>query len=101
MILSELFPQFVWLAYIDDLCFTIDMLKPLKGRKVVLYPRTDNTCSTYLFWHDITDMARKCYHLDVTVSSFLEDHATAQQKEKNIDLIDYLYESNEQTETGR
>ena len=92
VILSELFPQFVWLATISNLNFTIDMLEPLKGRKIVLYPRTDPTCSTYLFWYDIAAMARERYHLDISLSSLLEDRATAQQKEANIDLVDFLFD---------
>lgn len=93
VILSELFPQFVWLAYVNALCFTIDMLKPLKGRKVVLYPPTDSTGSTYLFWYDIADRARKCYHLDISVSYLLEDKATPQQKESRIDLVGLLFDN--------
>ena len=40
---------------------------------------------------DIADHARRKFHLDVTVSTFLEDHATPAQKSRGIDLVDYLY----------
>lgn len=92
VILSELFPQFVWLATISNLHFTLNMLEPLKGRKVVLYPPTDTTGSNYLFWYDIADRARKRYHLDISVSYLLEDQATPQQKEAGIDLVGFLFD---------
>ena len=91
VILSELFPQFTWLATISNLHFTLNMLEPLKGRKVVIYPPTDTTGSNYLFWYDIADRARKRYHLDISVSYLLEDQATPQQKEAGIDLVGYLF----------
>jgi hypothetical protein len=31
--------------------------------------------------------------IDITVSAFLEDHASETQKVRNIDLVDFLFES--------
>ena len=88
VILSEVFPEMIWLA--TPRCFTIDLLAPLQGHTVVLYPETDETEDSYLCWLEIADMARRTYQLDITCSTLLEDHATPEQKARGIDLLDFL-----------
>lgn len=93
VVLSELYPNQLWLSTMPDTCFTIDQLEPLVGRHVNVYPHTDPTLSNYLAWLEIRDMAARAYHLDISVSSALEKAATAEQKERNIDVLDYIYET--------
>ena len=45
------------------------------------------------FCLEVADQARRKYHLDITVSSLLEDHATPDQKQRCIDLVDYIFEN--------
>ena len=71
VILSELFPDHVWLAVPASVSFTIDMLEPLRHRKVIVYPSTDDTMSNYVAWLELADMARSLYHLDISVSRLL------------------------------
>ena len=92
VILSELYPDNIWLATMYPTNFTINLLKPLRGHQVMLYPHTDETMSNYLCWLEIADMARRDMHLDITCSSILEDHATPAQKHRQIDLVGFLYE---------
>lgn len=93
VILSELFPQMVWLAPAS--CFTVDLLAPLQGRQVILFPRTDATGSNYLFHLSLADTARRHYGLDITVNEVLEQYATADQKSRAIDLVGYLFEASD------
>jgi len=90
VILSELFPEYLWMAtgYLANLNEMVFL--PLKGHHVVCFPATDPTGDTYLLWLSVATKARK-YGLDITVSRFLEDQATPEQKEQEIDLVDFLF----------
>ena len=91
VILSELFPETIWMAYATTSHLSPDLFAPLEGRTVILYPRTDPTLSTYLFFEDLASLVRQHYDLDITVDSTLEDHATDEQKDRCIDLLDFLF----------
>ena len=90
VLLSELYPECHWLATVYPVNFTIDQLKPLCGNTVTLFPSTDTTMTSYLAWHDMAEQARDTYRLDISCSDFLERNATPEQKERKIDLADYL-----------
>ena len=92
VILSEVYPNSIWLSTVPNAYFTIDLLEPLRGRTIKVYPHTDATLSNYLAWLDLADMARQTYHLDITVSHTLEDAASPSQKDREIDILQYLYE---------
>ena len=92
VILSELYPNSIWLSTVPNTYFTIDLLEPLRGRTIKVYPHTDAPLSNYLSWLEIADMARQAYQLDITVSCTLEDAASPSQKEREIDILQYLYE---------
>lgn len=98
VILSELFPGQVWLSTVYPANFTLDLLEPLRDHVVTLFPNTDPTMDCYLCWHEIADMARSTYHLDITVSDILEQHATQDQKARKIDLVDFLFEASKRPE---
>ena len=93
VILSELYPQSLWLATAYPANLSERLLAPLQGHPVMMFPPTDETMDTYLSWLEVADQARRKYHLDITVSSLLEDHATPDQKQRCIDLLDYWMES--------
>ena len=93
VILSEIFPKYVWMAYATTAHLTPELFAPLQGHNVILFPRTDPTLSTYLFFEDLTALVRRRYDLDITVDSTLEDHASPSQKDRCIDLLDFIFES--------
>ena len=93
VILSELLPKQLWMATAYPSNFNLLSLAPLQGRRVILYPRTDAAMEHYLAWLEIADQARRKYQLDITVRNFLEEQATPEQKEREIDLWDYIRES--------
>lgn len=93
VVLSELFPESIWMAYATIGHLTPDLFAPLEGQTVILYPRTDSTLSTYLFFSDLVDQTLRFYDLDLSVDTTLEDYATKEQKEREIDLVDFLLEN--------
>ena len=93
VVLSELFPECLWMAYATIHHLSPDLLAPLVGRSATFYPRTDPTLSTYLFFEDYADLVRRNYDINVTVDTVLEDHATNDQKERCIDILDFILES--------
>ena len=93
VVLSELFPESIWLSYATTAHLTPDLFAPLEGCTVTLFPRTDPTLSTYLFFEDLADQTRRQYDLDITVDTTLEDHATDAQKERGIDILEFLQDS--------
>lgn len=93
VVLSELFPESIWMAYATTSHLTPDLFAPLEDRTVTLYPRTDPTLSTYIFFEDLADMTRRQYNIDITVDTTLEDHATASQKERYVDILEFLIDN--------
>ena len=94
VVLSELFPESIWMAYATTPHLTPDLFAPLEGRSVTIYPRTDPSMSTYLFFLYYADLIRKnCPSIDLTVDTTLEDHASDSQKDRCIDLLEFLLDS--------
>jgi len=93
VILSELFPETLWMAYATMSHLMPDLLAPLQGCHVTFYPRTDATTSNYLFFLDYAKLVGKRYNITLSVDRTLEDHATDSQKSRHIDLLDFLRES--------
>lgn len=92
VLLSELCPDLMWMANSYPSNLMINVLEPLQGHKVTLYPLADPYMDNYLYCLDLVDRARKLYHLDISVSRFLEDNATDAQKQRNIDLLEFMLE---------
>ena len=92
VILSELFPESLWLAYAYPANMTPDQLEPLQGHHVTFYPRTDPEMDIYVSFLEFADSVRHLYDIDLTVDNLLEEHATAAQKERHIDLLDFILE---------
>ena len=91
VILSEVFPDYIWMATVTPMNFTLERLEPLRGCQVKLFPHTDFTMSTYLQWVEMAEEARRKLHLDISVSSILEDSTSEEQKQRKIDLVDFLF----------
>ena len=62
------------------------------GRRVILFPDTDTDGSTYREWYELAQAAGDVYGQPFTVSAILEQHATPSQKQRKIDIADYLFE---------
>lgn len=92
VVLSELFPESIWMAYVSIPHLTPDLLAPLEGHTVTIYPRTDDIMSTYLFFCDYAEQVLRFYSLDLHIDTTLENHATEVQKSRGIDILDFILE---------
>jgi len=92
VVLSALFPESLWMAYVSPSHLCDGLFAPLQGRRVTIFPRTDPSSTTYLFFADLAASLRHCLDIRITVSSILEDYASDSQKERCIDLVDLLLE---------
>lgn len=93
VILSELYPECVWLAYGVNSHLVMDMLAPLQGSTVTIYPRTDPTMSNYVFFLDYAKQAEQYYDIRLRIDNTLELHATEEQKQRCIDIVDFVLDS--------
>jgi hypothetical protein len=92
VIMSEVRPECIWLATGGKTELNVARLKPLQGRRVILFPDTDTDGSTYREWYDVAQAAGDVYGQPFTVSAILEQHATPSQKQRKIDIADYFFE---------
>ena len=93
VILSEIFKDFIWMSCGGLQMFKPELLAPLVNHKVVVFPDTDETGEAYKKWLDILQQASKTYpfRYPLRISRLLEDHATPEQKQQKIDIVDYLF----------
>lgn len=99
-ILSEKYPQNLWLAAGGLTEVQPDKFRPLRGRKVIMFPDTDPDGATFRYWFETADFVMHASFWKgsppIRVSSLLEKEATPDQKHRKIDLIDYLLEYHKQ-----
>ncbi|MGN0874722.1 MAG: DUF6371 domain-containing protein [Akkermansia sp.] len=69
------------------------LLLPLKGHRIILFPDTDPDGTTYRQWLRLAREASELLGQPILVSDLLEKIATAEQKQRKIDLADLLIES--------
>ena len=93
VVLSELFPESIWMAYCTVSHLDIDLFAPLEGRIVTIYPCTDPCMSNVLFFKDLIDHVCKHYDIAFSIDRTLEYNASDDQKSRCIDLLDFLRES--------
>lgn len=96
MICSELLPcmgdgiEVVWLATGGASLFTYELLSPLRGKRIIAFPDTDELGDTYRLWVSEAKVIQRKLGCPVTVSDILERNATAEEKRRKIDIADYL-----------
>ena len=95
-ILSERYPQYVWLAAGGLGEVQVDKFRPLRGRRVILFPDTDPEGMAYRRWYEAAQMVMQQPFWEdsppIRVSTVLEQHASAEQKARKIDLVDFLFD---------
>ena len=92
VIMSEVRPDCIWMATGGKTELTVAKLKPLQGRRVILFPDTDTDGTAYREWYELAEAAGDVFGQPFTVSSFLEQQATPSQKQRKIDIADFFFE---------
>ena len=96
VILSELYPQYVWLAAGGLGEVQVDKFRPLRGHKVIMFPDTDPEGVAYKRWYEAAQrVMQQPFWEDsppIRVSNILERHASPEQKARKIDLVDFLFD---------
>ena len=96
VILSELYPQYIWLAAGGMNELQPYKFQPLKRYKVILFPDTDPHLTAYTNWYNAAQQVMRSFFWPrdnpIYVSDFLERCASAEQKARKIDLVDFLAE---------
>jgi len=97
VILSELYPQYIWLAAGGMGEVQTDKFLPLRRHKIILFPDTDPDQRAFTRWYDAAQKVMGSFFWPkdniIRVSPFLEQHATPDQKRRKIDLVDFIKES--------
>ena len=91
IIMSEVKPEYLWLATGGKTELNVARLKPLAGHRVILFPDTDETGETYREWYEVAEAATDVFGHPFTVSSILEQRATKAQKAAKIDIVDLIF----------
>jgi hypothetical protein len=96
VIMSEIVPEFIWMSCGGLQMFNAELLGPLVNHKVVILPDTDETGEAYNKWMTVLKQAQRQYvfKYPLRISRLLEDHASAEQKKRKIDIVDFIFESN-------
>ena len=99
VILSAYYPQYVWLATGGLFEVQPEKFRPLRGRKVILFPDADPDGKAYAYWFEAAQQVMAQLYWDdsppIRVSALLEQHATPEQKSRKIDLVEFITESKE------
>lgn len=92
VILSERFPQYVWMAAGGLSALSREKLLSLRRCRVVLFPDTDPEGKTFRKWREIAQEASEDFVFPIYVSNFLELRASKAQKAQKIDLVDFIFQ---------
>lgn len=89
---SALFPQYVWLATGGKSQMSVEKMRVLVGRRVVAFPDVDG----------FQEWKRKAaelsgFGINISVSDVLERKATPEERQRKIDIADWMLEQLETT----
>lgn len=93
VIMSEIYPDYLWMAAGGMNELTAPKLFPLRGRKIVLMPDTDEHHQAYSNWFKICKQAQCLLGHPIYLSPLLEQKASPDQKRRKIDILDYYLET--------
>jgi hypothetical protein len=97
VIMSEAYPQFMWMACGGLNQLQPDKFRPLRGHNLVLFPDTDTTGEAFNRWSEAAQTVQNQIFWEdsppIHVSDLLERQATDDQKQRKIDLADFWIET--------
>lgn len=81
----------LWLAVFNLSSLKYKKVKSLEGRKVFLYPDLSKDGSSFDLWNKKAQEFNSVNsNMNFRTSKFLEERATPEEKERGLDLADYL-----------
>ena len=84
---------FLWLATGGSSGLSVERLRPLQGRRIILFPDTDPKGETFRRWRSVAIEAWERLRLSVGISDVLERMASTEEKERKIDIGDWKNET--------
>ncbi|GAB3556201.1 DUF6371 domain-containing protein [Spirosoma fluminis] len=91
VISTPYFPDFVWLAVGALSYLNAERLAPVRDRRIELFPDLSKDGSAFERWNRVAgDLIGQGF--TITVSTYLEDNATLEEKAAGLDLADFLLE---------
>lgn len=84
---------FLWLATGGSSGLSVERLRPLQGRRIILLPDTDPKGETFRRWRSVAIEAWERLRLSVGISDVLERMASTEEKERKIDIGDWKNET--------
>ena len=97
VIMSEAYPQYMWMACGGLNQLQPDKFRPLRGHNLILFPDTDTTGEAFNRWSEAAQTVQNQIFWEdsppIHVSDLLERQATDDQKQRKIDLADYWIET--------
>ena len=92
VVMSEYYPDYLWLAAGGLYELTAAKLFPLRGRRIILFPDTDPKGEAFSTWYRVTLEAQRLLGQTIHLSPLLEQRSTPSQKQRKIDILDYMTE---------
>lgn len=89
VISTPYFPGFIWMAVGALSYLNAERLAPLRGRKIELFPDLSADGSAFERWNRVANELL-AQGFTITVSTYLEDNATRDEREAGLDLADFL-----------
>lgn len=97
VILSEIYPKYLWMATGGLGEVQVKKFQPLQGRRIILFPDTDPDGTAYQRWLAAAQEVHRQFWWEdcapIYVSTLLEVNASEDQKQRKIDLADYYLET--------
>lgn len=91
VISTPYFPGFIWMAVGALSYLNAERLGPLRGRRIELFPDLSKDGSAFDRWNRVAGELL-AQGFQITVSTYLEDNATDDERAAGADLADFLLE---------
>ncbi|SFF23161.1 DUF6371 domain-containing protein [Spirosoma endophyticum] len=91
VISTPYFPGFIWMAVGALSYLNAERLAPLRGRRIELFPDLSKDGSAFDRWNRVAGELL-AQGFQITVSTYLEDNATDDERAAGADLADFLLE---------
>ena len=89
IISTPYFPDYIWMAVGALSYLNAERLTPLRGRRITLFPDLSKDGTAFHRWNRVASELL-AQGFQITVSTYLEDNATEEERVAGADLADFL-----------